>query len=184
MRFLSPLPLNKWRKRNKSKWSYLEPQQAERDLPNHLIQLPHFTGEKTPKRLNGRSKVTRLLSGVDGTWTQAFGRIVQCSFHYSPTSCSALAKKAAPEVKYTIWALNHLSPPPIWNEHLLRADQWTKRPARARRTPSRLPSLSQEPKSWIAILLQYKSQCNQNCFFFFLTLHKSGFPAPFLPHLK
>lgn len=40
---------------------------AEKDLPNHRVQSPHFTGEKTPKRLNGMSKVTRLLNGVDGT---------------------------------------------------------------------------------------------------------------------
>lgn len=105
-RFLSLLLSNKETETPLSEVN-IEPQnlRAERDFPNHRIQSPHFTGEKTPKRLNGTPKVTRLLNGVDGTWTQAFRPLVKCSFHYSAT----FAKKSAAKVKLVIWTLRTLS---------------------------------------------------------------------------
>lgn len=67
-KFLFLLPSNKGTETPVNEVN-IQPQnlRAEKDLPNHRVQSPHFTGEKTPKRLNGMSKVTRLLNGVDGT---------------------------------------------------------------------------------------------------------------------
>ena len=68
------------------------------------------------RRLSGMSKVTRLLSGIDGTWTQAFKLLVKCSFHDNPTPCIALARKSATEVKHTTWSLEI---PSVHHHHLL-----------------------------------------------------------------